>query len=149
MIRKITEKDIPRIKDVILEYLGSHSEYEQNVNGLEQTLKLAAKEKNSFLFVITDKDDNAVGYTNFHLINFPLISGKEIYISELFIAAEGRSQKLGTKLLDFVNEKAKELGCCRIMLNNSITSEAYKKEFYKKYGFIHRETMGNFVMSIN
>lgn len=89
-----------------------------------------------------------MGYINMHIIDFPLLSGKKLYISELFVDSKRRTGKLGSQLLDFAKEKAKEFGCNRLMLNNSMESIAYERDFYKKHGFIHRESMANFILEI-
>ena len=38
-----------------------------------------------------------------------------------------------------------ELGCARLMLNNSITAESFKREFYQNSGFRHRTEFANLV----
>jgi len=98
--------------------------------------------------VIINDEDIPLGYINFHILNFPLISGKELYISELMINEHERNKNLGTKLINFAIDKAKELNCERIMLNNSMESISYKRNFYKNLGFAQRDTMANFVLKI-
>lgn len=148
MIRQVKEKDIKNISSLILDYLNSHPEYRPKEEDLRTAIKACAKKEDPMLFVITNDMDTAMGYINLHIIDFPLLSGKELYISELFVDSQRRNEKLGTSLLDFAKEKAKELGCNRLMLNNSMESIAYERDFYKKHGFVHRNTMANFVLNI-
>ncbi len=148
MIRKFTQKDVPVINDLIKTYLNISTDY--HAYDSEKTidaLNTVAKEENN-LYVIINDEDIPLGYINFHVLNFPLISGKELYISELMVDEHERSKNLGTKLINFAIDKAKELNCERIMLNNSMESISYKRNFYKNLGFAQRDTMANFVLKI-
>lgn len=149
MIRKIVKKDIPSIKQLIEKYLSSHPEYHPNSEKLSSSLETAISDDNTNLFVIVNDEDTALGYINFHILNFPLISGKELYVSELFISEEERGKNLGTKLMNFAVTRAKENNCQRIMLNNAMDSVAYKRNFYKNLGFSQRDTMANMVLKID
>ena len=65
------------------------------------------------------------------------------------IVHEGeRSKNLGTKLINFAIDRARELSCERVMLNNSMESISYKRNFYKNLGFSQRDTMANFVLKL-
>lgn len=148
MIRKFTQKDVPVINDLIKTYLNISTDY--HAYDSEKTidaLNTVVKEENN-LYVIINDEDIPLGYINFHILNFPLISGKELYISELMVDEHERSKNLGTKLINFAIDKAKELNCERIMLNNSMESISYKRNFYKNLGFAQRDTMANFVLKI-
>lgn len=149
MIRRIVKKDIPSIKQLIEKYLSSHPEYQPNSEKLITSLELITNDESTNLFVIVNDEDNALGYINFHILNFPLISGKELYISELFISEDERGKNLGTKLMNFAVTRAKENNCQRIMLNNAMDSVAYKRNFYKNLGFSQRDTMANMVLKID
>ncbi len=101
MIRKLSKKDISHVSDMIKTYLEISHEYKEfNEERLLNTLKLVLDEPNN-LFVIVNDEDAAIGYINFHILNFPLISGKELYISELIVHEGERSKNLGTKLINF------------------------------------------------
>ena len=148
MIRKLSKKDISHVSDMIKTYLEISHEYKEfDEERLLNTLKLVLDEPNN-LFVIVNDEDAAIGYINFHILNFPLISGKELYISELIVHEGERSKNLGTKLINFAIDRARELSCERVMLNNSMESISYKRNFYKNLGFSQRDTMANFVLKL-
>ena len=149
MIRKIVKKDITAISELIEKYLSSHPEYAPNSEKLISSLEECIQDEFSNLFVIVNDEDKALGYINFHILNFPLISGKELYVSELFINEEERGKNLGSKLINFAIGRGRELGCQRLMLNNGMDSVAYKRNFYKNLGFSQRDTMANFVLKIS
>lgn len=148
MIRKIEEKDFQMILNLIVEYLSSHTNYKKaNEENILSCLKDSLN-SNENLYIITDDFNNAKGYINFSIINFPLIGGKELYISELFISTDCRGNHYGSQLLQFAISTAKEANCKRIMLNNSMESLSFKRNFYKNFGFIHRDSMANFVLPL-
>ena len=134
MIRKLSKKDISHVSDMIKTYLEISHEYKEfNEERLLNTLKLVLDEPNN-LFVIVNDEDAAIGYINFH-------------ISELIVHEGERSKNLGTKLINFAIDRARELSCERVMLNNSMESISYKRNFYKNLGFSQRDTMANFVLN--
>lgn len=148
MIRKFTQKDIPVISGLIKSYLNISTDYHAFDEGKTiEALNTIVNEENN-LYVIINDEDTPLGYINFHILNFPLISGKELYVSELIINESERNKNLGTKLINFAIDKAKELNCERIMLNNSMECISYKRNFYKNLGFAQRDTMANFVLKI-
>ena len=133
MIRKLSKKDISHVSDMIKTYLEISHEYKEfDEERLLNSLKLVLDEPNN-LFVIVNDEDAAIGYINFHILNFPLISGKELYISELIVHEGERSKNLGTKLINFAIDRARELSCERVMLNNSMESISYKRNSIKIY----------------
>lgn len=148
MIREFKEKDISKINEIILDYLSYNPEYEICKNKILESLENILNNNNRLFYVFTNSEDEAIAYMNLHIIDFPLISGKELYISELFVDSKVRGQNIGSKFIEFAIDKAEKLECKRIMLNNSITSKAYERNFYKKLGFIHRDSMANFILKI-
>lgn len=149
MIRKIIKKDIPSVITLIEKHLSSYPIYTPDTPKVTESLEAIISDETSNLFVIVNDEDKVLGYINYHILNFPLISGKEIYISELFINEEERGKNLGTKLIQFTIDRGKKLGCQRLMLNNGMDSAAYKRNFYKNLGFSQRDTMANFVLKIS
>lgn len=148
MIRKFAKKDIASVSDLIKRYLDVSSDYheyneEDTLNALTNVL-----DEDNNIFVIVDDEDHSVGYINFHILTFPLISGKEFYISELIVHEDEKNKNLGTRLINFAIDRARETGCERIMLNNSMESISYKRNFYKNLGFSQRDTMANFLLKL-
>lgn len=93
-------------------------------------------------------ESSLVGYVAVHWIPFPLLGGREGYISDLVVRGDRRGGGVGTRLLAVVEERARELGCRRLMLNNRLTSDAFTSGFYAKQGFAERDTYANFVKTL-
>lgn len=148
MIRKVTYGDTEGVVEIIKDYLTSvkkiTNEKEEEI--LHYILKMIGKENN--LYVKVGDKGKVEGYINYHICDFPLVGGREIYISELFVSSSIRGKKVGSDLLEYVIEKAKLEGIKRILLNNSKNSESFARNFYSKHGFQAREFMTNFILEL-
>lgn len=100
---------------------------------------------NSEIFIVKENNNRLIGYIAFHIIDFPLLAGKECYISDLLINPSSRGKGLGRKLIEKVESYSKKLGVKRLMLNNHKTEKSYISSFYQKIGFSERVDFANFV----
>lgn len=98
--------------------------------------------------LIADEDGEVVGYLAVHWIPFPLLSGREGYISDLVISKGCRGRGVGTALLEAATECANAQRCVRLSLNNRITSEAFTRGFFTGAGFRQRTEFANFVREL-
>lgn len=148
MIRKVEEKDLIFLAQLILNYRKQvFKENMEEVENILNTFNLAISE-NDNTYVFVTEDDKAHAYINFNILNFPLIGGKELYISELFVSENSKGKGYGTALLNFAIETGKSLKCKRIMLNNGKETESFLRNFYKNHNFIERENMANFILNL-
>ncbi len=147
MVRKINYKDINNIVSIISTYHKETNNTKIKEIDIIKTVNQLLDHGNN-LYVGVDSSDSVVAFVNFHECFFPLIGGKEYYISELFVSSKHRGMNFGSELLEFVIEKAKVEGCRRILLNNAKTSKAFERSFYAKHGFMARDFMANFIMEL-
>ena len=85
------------------------------------------------------------GFIVVHWIPFPLLAGTEAYISDLIVERSQRGQGTGRRLVAVVESEARDRGCVRLMLNNRVAAESFKRGFYAKLGFRAREEFSNLV----
>ena len=104
--------------------------------------------KNS-ITLIAEENNKTAGFLNAHFFEFPIIAGKECYISDLLIDPEMRGKSIGKKLLDQIEKISESKGVKRIMLINIKDADSYKREFYKKNGFEERDLAANFVKHLS
>jgi ribosomal protein S18 acetylase RimI-like enzyme len=85
------------------------------------------------------------GFIVVHWIPFPMLAGTEAYISDLIVERTQRGRGIGRRLVAVVESEARAQGCVRLMLNNRVAAEAFKRAFYAKLGFRAREDFANLV----
>ena len=86
-----------------------------------------------------------VAYVAVHWVPFPMLGGREAYVSDLLVRADWRGHGLGNRLMEAVEEQASEVGCQRLMLNNRVDAESFERGFFAKAGFRQRTDFANFV----
>ncbi|MBN2533060.1 MAG: GNAT family N-acetyltransferase [Spirochaetales bacterium] len=143
------EEDIDSILALIIQYKKEqnfpfNTSYE---NEIKKQLFIAVKQKQKNTYVCVVQSE-ITGYINMHICPFPMIGGKELYISDLLVKQDMRGNGIGKKLMEKAIEIAQENECTRIMLNNAKESESYRRSFYIKSGFIERPHFANFVKSV-
>ena len=114
-------------------------------SAISATLTETVTTGNATILVALNDNKKVVGFINYHEIVFPMIAGKELYISDLLVDKNERGKKTGKKLIDEVDKTALSKGCKRLMLNNLKLAESYTRGFYRKSGFEERINIANFV----
>jgi len=146
-VRPANERDCQRIADLItslrLEELGVAVDRAPVLS----TVASAVSQPGCDVFV-AESGDAIVGFIVVHWVPFPMLAGTEAYISDLIVAAELRGGGIGRKLVDAVEEAARDRGCVRLMLNNRIAAQSFQRGFYPKLGYRHREDFANFVKAL-
>jgi len=85
------------------------------------------------------------GFIVVHWIPFPLLAGTEAYISDVIVDRSQRGRGTGRRLVAVVESEARGRGCVRLMLNNRVAAESFKRAFYAKLGFRVRDEFANLV----
>jgi len=85
------------------------------------------------------------GFIVVHWIPFPMLAGSEAYISDLIVERIQRGRGIGRRLVAVVESEARGRGCVRLMLNNRVAAESFKRAFYSKLGFRARDDFANLV----
>lgn len=70
-------------------------------------------------------------------ILYDFVHGKHLYIDDLVVTKDCRSQGLGARLLKLAEETAKEKGCDGLRLCTGVENEAGKR-FYEREGWTAR-----------
>lgn len=138
-ISKLTVEDVKPLVQMIIK---DKNEQDRSISDEQQELitsQLTVLIENcNPLTLIAKENNDIIGYINGHIIPFPLIMGKECYISCLLVNSENRGNKIGHQLMNEIEKVSKKLGCSRLILNNPKTAESYQREFHKKEEFIER-----------
>jgi GNAT superfamily N-acetyltransferase len=151
-IRPATSADVPAIA-AILRGLGwfAHVNDEPpagTATRIAEHLRMCLADDSHSVLVAEGAKGAVLGYGAFHWLPYLMLSGPEVYISELFVTESARGAGLGTKLLEAVKDMAVGRGCSRLMLVNRKTRESFKRGFYRKLGWEERQEFANFVLSL-
>ncbi len=95
--------------------------------------------------IVASTGRQVVGYIAVHWVPFPMLGGREAYVSDLIVKADWRGHGLGNRLMEAVEAWASETGCERLMLNNRVAAESFERGFFAKAGFRQRADFANFV----
>ena len=145
MIRFATEKDIPKIMDLLSQVDLVHH------NGRPDLFKAGAKkytdeelkeiitDDNRPIFVGVDEKDYVMGYAfcmfQQHLNNNILTDVKTLYIDDLCVDEAIRGRHIGSRLYAHVLDFARQSGCYNVTLNVWACNES-AKAFYEKCGLV-------------
>ena len=104
----------------------------------EQLVEMLKDDSNP-IFVAVDENEKVLGYAfcRFiqHLNDNILTDIKTLYIDDLCVDENCRSQHVGKQVYDFVVDFAKKSGCYNVTLNVWSLNEGAKK-FYEKCGLV-------------
>ena len=98
-------------------------------------------DKEEFIFLLMEDDDQPLGYAWIELRNYPdnafKKAYKSVYVHQISITESQRKKGYGSKLMNEITDIAKENGINKIELdywfNNEIAKNFYKKNEFVKY----------------
>ena len=144
MIRKATEKDIPKIEDLLSQVCLVHHNGRPDIFNIgrkysKDELKKLMKDKERPILVAVDENDEVTGYCfgifQQHINNSVLTDIKTLYIDDLCVDENLRGKHIGRELYEAAVELAKENGCYNLTLNVwSCNPSAIK--FYEAQGLV-------------
>lgn len=142
MIRRATEKDIPKISALLLQvclvhHAGRPDIFHVGQKYSERELEVLIKDETRPILVYTDENDEVLGYCFCiymqHIDNSVLTDIKTLYIDDLCVDEGSRGKHIGKELYEAAVRLARESGCYNVTLNVwSCNSSALR--FYEKMG---------------
>ncbi len=148
-IRQATNDDVAAIDAILRGREGFLEDTEEPPARTHQRIadhlnRCQADESHTVL--VADDGREVLGYIGVHWLPYLMLSGREGFVSELFVAESARGRGVGSKLLSAVTEEAVQRECFRLMLLNRRTRESYGRGFYVKAGWTERHEFANFVL---
>ena len=136
----------------IAEVLCNIDDYPQwkeiGADKLEQTVHESLEWKNTErLVLVAVLEHRVIGYAVVYWQQL-LFSGKEGYVSELFIRSDASSQGIGTTLLEKIKVEAIARGCGRLTLVNLKDRESYRRGFYASRGWEEKSNTVRFALNL-
>ena len=149
-IRRATEKDIPRIDDLLGQVLEIHASIRPDlfISGTrkytDEQLKEILKDENTPVFAAVDENDVMQGYAfcvmNDYSGSNNLKPIRSLYIDDLCVDENCRGRHAGAMLYDYVCAYAKEQGCYSVTLNVWEGNDS-ARSFYERMGFGIQKTV--------
>lgn len=142
-IRHALQKDIQRIKELLFQVNLIHHHGRPDIFKYgtekynEEQLKEILENEETPIFVATNDEDEVMAYAfciiQQHKNNNILTDIKTLYIDDLCVDEKYRRKHLGTALLNYVFDYAKQIGCYNVTLNVwNLNQDALN--FYKHNG---------------
>lgn len=141
-IRRAQIKDIPRIKELLLQVNLVHHNGRPDIFNVgtkyneDQLAKIIADDKSPIL-VAADESDTVCGYAfcvyQQHLEDNILTDIKTLYIDDLCVDENMRGKHIGRTLYDAAVELARDSGCYNLTLNVWSCNESAMR-FYRSCG---------------
>ncbi|MBR2590888.1 MAG: GNAT family N-acetyltransferase [Clostridia bacterium] len=126
-IRKAETKDIHAILSLLSQVLELHAAIRPDIfisgttKYTEKEVAQIIKDENRRTYVAVDENDTVIGYALCEIKTFTatnnIVPHTEMYIDDLCVADSARGRHIGTRLFEYVKQKAKRLGCYEITLN--------------------------------
>ena len=144
MIRKATEKDIPRLLDLLFQVCMVHHNgrpdiFKAGTKYDAQELKQILKDTQKEILVWVDEDDQVQGYCfgiyQQHLHHSVMTDIKTFYIDDLCVEATMRGKHIGKELYQEAVNLAKSQGCYNVTLNVWSCNPSAMK-FYESCGLL-------------
>jgi ribosomal protein S18 acetylase RimI-like enzyme len=126
MIRRATEKDIPKIEDLLSQVDLVHHNGRPDIFKIgrkysESELKQLLKDESRPILVSTDENDQVMGYCfciyEQHVDHSVLTDIKTLYIDDLCVDQALRGRHVGKELYEAARKLAKDSGCYNLTLN--------------------------------
>lgn len=132
-IRDATQTDIPTIMELI--YLKAEFDgCPESVKATQNKLEDALFGENPLAFVLLAKiDEDPIGFATYHRIYSTFLAQPGIWLDDLYVKAEHRSNGVGEALIRRLCQIAQEMGCGRIDWTVA-TTNARAIKFYERMG---------------
>jgi GNAT superfamily N-acetyltransferase len=129
-----TKNDIDDICELLCELFSQEAEFKPQKHLQEKALNEIIKNPNMATILIAKKEGKIVAMINLLYTISTALGSKVALLEDMIVKEEYRDKNIGSKLITFAKEFAKENGCKRITLltdNDNIKAH----NFYQKNGF--------------
>ena len=154
-IRRASEKDIPRLIELLGQVLQIHADIRPDIfiagttKYTNEELSEMIKDDTNPIYVAVDENDVCMGYAFCRLREQPfsnnMVPFTSLFIDDLCVDASTRGQHIGEALFEYVKSEAKRLGCYEVTLNVWAGNTSAEK-FYEKMGLKTKERQMEYIL---
>ena len=154
MIRRATEKDIPKMGDLLKQVCLVHHNGRPDIFNVgrkysDAELQALLQDENRPILVAVDEGDQVMGYCfcifQQHVNNAVLTDIKTLYIDDLCVDESLRGRHIGKKLYEAAVRLAKDSGCYNVTLN-VWSCNASAMRFYEAQGLLPQKVTMELVL---
>jgi N-acetylglutamate synthase-like GNAT family acetyltransferase len=135
-IRKATPNDLPFIHTLLIQ-LGYPEGNALTLSGVFEQIK---NRPDMGILIATEGTSEVLGYVLYSWRPQFRLEGIRMEVDELSVSDKARGKGIGSKLLDAVKNRARELGAREVILSTNRQRESYVRGFYAKYGFTEKNS---------
>lgn len=137
-IRGAKPEDYDQIIALYNDFVEEDRYSEHNFDSFKQVLK----NPNNFIYV-AESGDALIGFATLSIRNVVRYPNPIAELDELYVSPSHREKGIGKKLIEKVEQKAKELNCYVIYIEShddrQTAHKFYASQGYTKYGFAFRK----------
>ena len=154
MIRRATEKDIPKMGDLLKQVCLVHHNGRPDIFNVgrkysDAELQALLQDENRPILVAVDEGDQVMGYCfcifQQHVNNAVLTDIKTLYIDDLCVDESLRGHHIGKELYEAAVRLAKDSGCYNVTLN-VWSCNASAMRFYEVQGLLPQKVTMELVL---
>lgn len=154
-IRRASEKDIPKMIELLQQVLEIHAAIRPDIF-ISGTTKYTAEQLQEILqdetrpiYAAVDEKDTLIGYA-FCMIQEPsasqnMVPHRKLYIDDLCVDEQTRGMHAGEALFDYVKAEAVRLGCYEVTL--AVWEGNQARGFYDHLGLKPKETIMEYIVA--
>ncbi len=133
-IEPATMQDLPELTQLLMELFAQESDFRPNYNNQMRGLRLILEQPNRGRVFVLRSADRIIGMINLLFTISTAEGGFVILLEDLIIHSDFRGQGMGSRLLNYAIEYAKQKDFLRITLLTDRVSEE-SLVFFEKHGF--------------
>jgi GNAT superfamily N-acetyltransferase len=127
--------DIPELNELLEILFNQEAEFEANSKAQQNALTKIILNPNIGIVLVAREDEKIIAMVNLLFTESTALGSKVAILEDMIVTPKSRSKGIGSELIDYAINEAKEEGCKRITLLTDIDN-ARAHTFYQKKGFV-------------
>ncbi len=146
LLREAVLEDIPNLCELLNYLFDQEEEFKPNDKIQSEGLKRIISQSDVGEIIVAQESTKIVGMVNILYTISTALGGRVAILEDMIVAPKVRGKGVGSKLVNFSLDLAKQKGCKRITLLTDHDNDGAHR-FYERHGFI-RSSMVVFRKSI-
>lgn len=136
ILRRAMPTDIPRLSELLDLLFTQESEFQPNPKLQKSALKTLLYNSQLGDIFVADDNHNVVAMVSLLYTVSTALGGRVAILEDMIVTPAYRQQGVGSDLMEYAIDHAKQIGCKRITLLTDEENEI-AQGFYRQHGFEH------------